>query len=93
MAKIGTSAYTLTLPPSLAIHNTFHISLLEPYQDNQFPSHDKEPTCPIQTEGEDEAAQTMRPKKGKKKSKKRASSKAGSRRGSVEKTEGDDPLN
>jgi len=34
LAKIGTSAYTLALPPSMAIHNTFHISLLEAYQDN-----------------------------------------------------------
>jgi len=34
LAKIGTSAYKLALPPSMAIHNTFHISLLEPYQDN-----------------------------------------------------------
>ena len=34
LAKIGTSAYKLALPPSIAIHNTFHISLLEPYQDN-----------------------------------------------------------
>jgi len=33
LAKIGTSAYKLALPPSRAIHNTFHISLLEPYQD------------------------------------------------------------
>jgi len=34
LARIGTSAYKLALPPSMAIHNTFHISLLEPYQDN-----------------------------------------------------------
>jgi len=34
VAKIGTSAYKLALPPTMAIHNTFHISLLEPYQDN-----------------------------------------------------------
>jgi len=29
LAKIGTSAYKLALPPSMAIHNTFHICLLE----------------------------------------------------------------
>jgi len=54
LARIGTSAYKLALPPSMAIHNTFHISLLEPYQDNQFPSQIKEPHAPIQIEGEDE---------------------------------------
>jgi len=54
LAKIGTSAYKLALPPSMAIHNTFHISPLEPYQDNRFPSQIEEPTPPIQIEGEDE---------------------------------------
>jgi len=54
LAKIGTSSYKLALPMSMAIHNTFHISLLEPYQDNQFPSQIKEPPPPIQREGEDE---------------------------------------
>jgi len=54
LAKIGTSAYKLALPPSMAIHNTFHISLLEPYPDNQFPSQIKKPSAPSQMEGEDE---------------------------------------
>jgi len=54
LAKIGTSAYKLALPPSMAIQNTFHISLLGPYQDNRFPSQSKEPPPPIQIEGEDE---------------------------------------
>jgi len=54
MAKIGTSAYKLALPLSMAIHNTFHISLLEPYQNHQFPSQIKKPPPPIQIEGEDE---------------------------------------
>jgi len=54
LAKIGTSAYKLALSPSIVIHNTFHISLLEPYQDNQFPSQIKEPLPPIQIEGQDE---------------------------------------
>jgi len=54
LAKIGTSAYKLALPPSIAIHNTCHISLLEPYQDNRFPSQIKEPPPPIQIEGEEE---------------------------------------
>jgi len=38
----------------MAIHNTFHISLIEPYQDNRFPSQIKELPPPIQIEGEDE---------------------------------------
>ena len=53
VAKIRTSAYKLALPPSMAIHHAFHISLLEPYQDNRFPSQIKEPPPPIQLEGED----------------------------------------
>ena len=36
LAKVGTSAYKLAIPASMATHNTFHISLLEPYQDNRF---------------------------------------------------------
>jgi len=51
---MGTSAYKLALPPSMAIHNTFNISLLEPYQDHRFPSQIKERPPPIQIEGEDE---------------------------------------
>jgi len=54
LAKIATSAYKLAVPPAMAIHNTFHISLLEPYQDNRFPSKIKEPPPPILIEGEDE---------------------------------------
>ena len=30
--KIGAQAYRLTLPNSYRIHNTFHVSLLEPYR-------------------------------------------------------------
>jgi len=54
LAKRGTSAYKLALPPSMAIHNTLQISLIEPYQDNRFPLQIKEPTPPIQKQGEDE---------------------------------------
>jgi len=43
LAKIGTSAYELGLRLSIAIHNTFHMSLLEPYQDNRFSFQIKEP--------------------------------------------------
>ena len=54
LAKIGISAYKLGFPPSMKIHNTIHLSLLESYQDNQFPSQIQEPPPPIQIEGEDE---------------------------------------
>ena len=54
MTKIGTSAYKLAFPSSMKIHNTIHISPLEPYQDNRFPSQIQEPPPPIQIEGEDE---------------------------------------
>jgi len=38
----------------MARHNTFHISLLEPYQYNRVLSDIKEPPPPIQIAGEDE---------------------------------------
>ena len=54
LARIGTSAYKLAFPPWMKIHNTIHISLLEPYQDYRFPSQIQEPPPDIQIEGEDE---------------------------------------
>jgi len=38
----------------MAIHNTFHISLIEPYQNIRYLSQIKEPPPPIQMEEEDE---------------------------------------
>ena len=38
----------------MTIHNTFHISLLEPYEDNKFPSQIQKPPPPIEIEGEPE---------------------------------------
>ena len=38
----------------MRINNTFHISLLEPYEDNKLPSQIQEHSPPIQIEVEDE---------------------------------------
>ena len=53
LVRIGTSGYKLAFPPSMKIDNTIHISLLEPSQDNRFPSQIQEPPPPIQIEGGD----------------------------------------
>ena len=49
---MGTSRYKLDLLASITIHNTLHISLLEPYEDNKFPSLIQTPPPPIEREGE-----------------------------------------
>jgi len=54
LAKIGGSAYKLHLRPSIRIHNTFHISLLELYNDDKLPAQRKQPPPPIIIEGEPE---------------------------------------
>ena len=54
LAKVGKSSYKLELPPSMNIHSTFHISLVEPYSNNPLPSQRKEPPLPVETEGEPE---------------------------------------
>jgi len=38
LAKIESSAYKHDLPDTMKIHNTIHISLLEPYENNKLPS-------------------------------------------------------
>jgi hypothetical protein len=54
LAKVGKNAYKLDLPPSLRVHPTFHINLLEIYQEDPFPTQSKPPPPPIETEGEPE---------------------------------------
>ena len=48
------SAYKLNLPDTIKIHNTIHISLLEPDQDNRLPSQIEEPPPQNIIEGEPE---------------------------------------
>ena len=52
--KVETNSYKLDLLASMTIHNTFHISLLEPYEDNNFPSQIQTPPPPIEIDGEPE---------------------------------------
>jgi len=54
LTKIGSSAYKLDLPDTMRIHNTIHISLLEPYKNNKLPTQRQEPPLPIIIEGEPE---------------------------------------
>ena len=50
--KVGTSSYKLDLPASMTIHNTFHISPLELYEDKKFPLQIQTPPPPIEIDGE-----------------------------------------
>ena len=51
---VGTSSYKLDPRASMTIHNTFHISLLELYEDKKFPSQIQTPPPSIEIEGEPE---------------------------------------
>ena len=54
LAKIGGSTYKLNLPPSMRIYNTFHISLLQLYNDDKLPTQRTQRPPPIIIEGEPE---------------------------------------
>jgi transposase InsO family protein len=54
LEQIGTQAYKLDLPPSLAIHPVFHVSLLEPFRpDEQFRRKQATPMEVVGQEGQD----------------------------------------
>lgn len=52
--KVGNVAYKLELPPSMKIHNVFHVSLLEPTIKNKFQGRIQEPPPPVEVEGDEE---------------------------------------
>ena len=54
LARIGSRAYKLDLPPSMKVHPTFHISLLQPYSNDPLPLQRKEPPPPIIIDDEKE---------------------------------------
>ena len=47
LEKIGLVAYRLQLPPTMNIHNVFHVSLLEPFQENNLASRPLPKLSPI----------------------------------------------
>lgn len=47
LEKIGLVAYRLQLPPTMNIHNVFHVPLLEPFQENNLASRPLPKLSPI----------------------------------------------
>ena len=52
IAKIGSHAYKLALPPSMKVHPVFHVSLLEPAASDPLPGQTNPPALPIEVDGE-----------------------------------------
>ena len=54
LAKIGRAAFRLELPPTMKIHNVFHVSLLEKHHANTLPSRQPQPPPDPIIEAEEE---------------------------------------
>jgi hypothetical protein len=52
LKKIGTRAYRVELPPTIKVHNVFHVSLMEPYRTSKFPNRRQSPPPSEEVEGE-----------------------------------------
>jgi hypothetical protein len=51
--NIGTHAFRVELPPTMQIHDVFHVSLLEPYKKSKLPGRHQSPPPPEEIEGEE----------------------------------------
>jgi len=54
LEKIGSRAFKLDLPAAMKIHPVFHISLLEPFKDDNIVGRIQPPPPPVQIDGSDE---------------------------------------
>jgi hypothetical protein len=54
VGKINDVAFKLKLPPSMKIHDVFHVSLLEPFFANNLNGHSTQPSHPVLVDSEEE---------------------------------------
>jgi len=70
LKKIGTRAFRVELPPSIQVHNVFHVSMLEPYRTSRYSNRHRPPPPPEEVEGQEnwevELVADSRRNKGKK---------------------------
>lgn len=52
LERIGTRAYRVKLPPTMTIHNVFHVANLEPYRTSRLPGRHQKAPPPEEVEGE-----------------------------------------